>query len=147
MMFASFKEKYFLSDKGMSGVKRGVFWTCVTNLVTMAGMASLFLMMDGFVKHLTEGADLPGVVPFAIGLAVFFAALLLSNWQQYYYSYCIYYEECGNQRIEIAERLRKLPLSFFGRRDLADLTETHHGRPCRSWSTPTAMCSASCGAP
>lgn len=36
----------------------------------------------------------------------------------------MFYEECGNQRIEIAERLRKLPLSFFGRRDLADLTET-----------------------
>ena len=127
MMFASFKKKYFLSDKGMSGVKRGVFWTCVTNLVTMAGMAFLFLAMDGFVKHLTEGVDLPDAVPFAIGLAVFFAALLLSNWQQYYYSYCIYYEECGNQRIEIAERLRKLPLSFFGRRDLADLTETIMG--------------------
>ena len=127
MMFASFKKKYFLSNKGMSGVKRGVFWTCVTNLVTMAGMAFLFLVMDGFVKHLTEGADLPDAVPFAIGLAVFFAALLLSNWQQYYYSYCIYYEECGNQRIEIAERLRKLPLSFFGRRDLADLTETIMG--------------------
>lgn len=127
MMFASFKKKYFLSDKGMSGVKRGVLWTCVTNLVTMAGMAFLFLVMDGFVKHLTEGADLPDAVPFAVGLAVFFAALLLSNWQQYYYSYCIYYEECGNQRIEIAERLRKLPLSFFGRRDLADLTETIMG--------------------
>lgn len=126
-MFASFKKKYFLSDKGISGVKRGVFWTCITNLVTMAGMAFLFQVMDGFVKHLSEGADLPGAVPFAIGLVVFFAALLLSNWQQYYYSYCIYYEECGNQRIEIAERLRKLPLSFFGRRDLADLTETIMG--------------------
>lgn len=126
-MFASFKKKYFLSDKGVSGVKRGIFWTCVTNLVTMNGMAFLFFVMDGFVKHLTENADLPNVVPLCVGLAVFFVALLFSNWQQYYYSYCIFYEECGNQRIEIAERLRKLPLSFFGRRDLADLTETIMG--------------------
>lgn len=126
-MFASFKKKYFLSDKGVSGVKRGIFWTCVTNLVTMSGMAFLLFVMDGFVKHLTENADLPNVVPFCVGLAVFFAALLFSNWQQYYYTYCIFYEECGNQRIEIAERLRKLPLSFFGRRDLADLTETIMG--------------------
>ena len=44
-----------------------------------------------------------------------------------YYTYCICYEECGKQRMEIAERLRKLPLSFFGRRDLADLTETIMG--------------------
>ena len=126
-MFASFKKKYFLSDKGISGVKRGIFWTCVTNLVIMAGMAFLFFAMDGFVQHLVGSADLPSVVPFVVGLAVFFVALLLSNRQQYYYSYCIFYEECGNQRIEIAERLRKLPLSFFGRRDLADLTETIMG--------------------
>lgn len=126
-MFASFKKKYFLSDKGVAGVKRGIAWTCATNLVTMGGMAFLFFVMDGFVRHLTENADLPNVVPIGVGLAVFFAALLFSNWQQYYYSYCIFYEECGNQRIEIAERLRKLPLSFFGRRDLADLTETIMG--------------------
>lgn len=39
--------------------------------------------------------------------------LFASNWQQYYYTYCIFYEECGKQRMEIAERLRKLPLSFL----------------------------------
>ena len=123
-MFASFKEKYFLSDKGLAGVKRGVFWTTLTNLVTMAGLGFLFWAMDGLIACLTEGAPLPDVLPFALGLLAFIVLLLLSNWQQYYYTYCIYYEECGNQRIEIAERLRKLPLSFFGRRDLADLTET-----------------------
>lgn len=123
-MFASFKEKYFLSDKGLAGVKRGVFWTTLTNLVTMAGLGFLFWAMDGLIACLTEGAPLPDMLPFALGLLAFIALLLLSNWQQYYYTYCIYYEECGNQRIGIAERLRKLPLSFFGRRDLADLTET-----------------------
>lgn len=123
-MFASFKEKYFLSDKGLAGVKRGVFWTTLTNLVTMAGLGFLFWAMDGLIARLTEGAPLPDLLPFVLGLLAFIALLLLSNWQQYYYTYCIYYEECGNQRIGIAERLRKLPLSFFGRRDLADLTET-----------------------
>ena len=123
-MFASFKEKYFLSDKGLTGVKRGVFWTTLTNIVVMAGMSFLFLAMGGFVSHLAEGAGLPDAVPLVAGLLVFIALLFVSNWQQYYYTYCIYCEECGNQRIEIAERLRKLPLSFFGRRDLADLTET-----------------------
>ena len=123
-MFASFKEKYFLSDKGLTGVKRGVFWTTLTNIVVMAGMSLLFLAMGGFVSHLAEGAGFPDAVPLVAGLLVFIALLFVSNWQQYYYTYCIYYEECGNQRIEIAERLRKLPLSFFGRRDLADLTET-----------------------
>ena len=42
-MFASFQKKYFLSDKGVAGVKRGIFWTTLTNLITMAGMGFLFL--------------------------------------------------------------------------------------------------------
>ena len=123
-MFASFKEKYFLSDKGIAGVKRGIFWTAVTNVVTMGGMAFVFYAMLAFIEHLCAGADLPAVLPFALGLIAFFAVLLASNYQQYNNTYCVFYEECGNQRIQIAEHLRRLPLSFFGRRDLADLTET-----------------------
>lgn len=41
-MFAKLKKKYFLSDKGVAGVKRGIVWTAVTNLVTMAGIVFLF---------------------------------------------------------------------------------------------------------
>ena len=126
-MFASFQKKYFLSDKGVAGVKRGIFWTTLTNLISMAGMGFLFLVMAGFVEHLASGADLPDTLSIVGGLLVFFVLLFVSNWQQYYYTYCIFYEECGKQRMEIAERLRKLPLSFFGRRDLADLTETIMG--------------------
>lgn len=126
-MFASFQEKYFLSNKGIAGVKRGVFWTTLANLVAMAGMGFLFWVMAGFIDRLTDGASLPDALPIVMGLAVFLVLLFASNWQQYYYTYCIFYEECGNQRMEIAERLRKLPLSFFGRRDLADLTETIMG--------------------
>ena len=44
-MFASFQKKYFLSDKGVAGVTRGIFWTTLTNLITMAGMGLLFLVM------------------------------------------------------------------------------------------------------
>ena len=124
MIFDNLKETCALSDQGIRGAKWGTFWTCVTNLVTMGGMAALFLAMDAFVKHLTQGAELPGIAPFAIGLVAFFALLFLSNWQQYNYTYNVFYEESGRQRIELAERLRKLPLAFFGRRDLADLTET-----------------------
>ena len=126
-MFASLKEKYFLSDKAVAGVKRGIFWTTVTNIVIMGGMAFLYYAMAGFVAHLTQGADLPDAVPFCLGLAVFAALLFVSNMQQYLNTYCVFYEESGNQRIAIAEHLRRLPLSFFGRRDLADLTETIMG--------------------
>lgn len=105
-MFASFQKKYFLSDKGVAGVKRGIFWTTLTNLITMAGMGFLFLVMAGFVEHLVSGAALPDALPIVGGLLVFFVLLFASNWQQYYYTYCIFYEECGKQRMVIAERQR-----------------------------------------
>lgn len=124
MILDRLQETYALSEQGVRGVKWGTFWTCVTNLVTMGGMAALFCAMDSFMEHLTQGAGLPGIAPFAIGLAMFIVLLFFSNWQQYNFTYNVFYEESGRQRIELAERLRKLPLAFFGRRDLADLTET-----------------------
>lgn len=104
-------------------MKRGILWTAVTNIIVMGGMAFLFLAMGGFIEHLATGAALPPALPFIAGLALFLVVLFASNWQQYNYTYCVFYEECGNQRIGIAEHLRRLPLSFFGRRDLPDLTE------------------------
>ena len=126
-MFASLKEKYFLSDKAVAGVRRGIFWTTVTNIVIMGGMAFLYCAMAGFVAHLTQSAAFPDAAPFCTGLLAFAVLLFMSNMQQYLNTYCVFYEESGNQRIAIAEHLRRLPLSFFGRRDLADLTETIMG--------------------
>lgn len=126
-MLDGFREKYLLSDNAYAGMRRGIFWTTATNLVTMGGIGFLFYAMDGFVAHLTDGAELPSLPAVALGLAAFAVALFLCNWQQYNNTYCVFYRESGQQRIGIAERLRKLPLSFFGRRDLADLTETIMG--------------------
>ena len=121
---ASLKKKYALSDKGVRSVYQGTLWTAAVNVVVMAGAAALYLAVDALVNTLTQGAGLPGVGDFALGLTVFVVALFACTWFQYHYTYNVFYEESGKQRIEIAERLRKLPLSFFGRRDLADLTST-----------------------
>ena len=123
-MFASFKKKYALSDQGMKIVVLGTLWTTLTNLIIMAGTASLLLVMNAFVEHLTAGAPLPKVLPYLAGLLVFALILFGTSWFQYSYSYGAVFSQTGTQRIDLAERLRKLPLSFFGRRDLADLTDT-----------------------
>ena len=124
MFFSKLKDTYALTDEGVRNVKVGTAWVALANLVIMAGMGSLFLVMQGFIDHLVSGAPLPGILPFAVGLAVFFIALFVANWFRYTYTYSVFYAESGRQRITLAERLRKLPLSFFGRRDLADITET-----------------------
>nr|WP_232342761.1 ABC transporter ATP-binding protein [Bifidobacterium choladohabitans] len=108
----------------MKIVVLGTLWTTLTNLIIMAGTTSLLLVMNAFVEHLTAGASLPKVLPYLAGLLVFALILFGTSWFQYSYSYGAVFSQTGTQRIDLAERLRKLPLSFFGRRDLADLTDT-----------------------
>nr|WP_232340333.1 MULTISPECIES: ABC transporter ATP-binding protein [unclassified Bifidobacterium] len=108
----------------MKIVVLGTLWTTLTNLIIMAGTASLLLVMNAFVEHLTAGAPLPKVLSYLAGLLVFAFILFGTSWFQYSYSYGAVFSQTGTQRIDLAERLRKLPLSFFGRRDLADLTDT-----------------------
>jgi len=123
----SIKEKYALSDDGIRNVKLGAVWTAISHLAAFGGVGALFLLMAAFVDHLVMGAALPDIVPYAIGLAVFIVVLFVTEYYAYYYQYGVIYKESGRQRIALAERLRKLPQAFFGRRDLADLTETMMG--------------------
>ena len=118
----SIKEKYGLTDEGVRNVKLGAVWTAVSNVAVFAGVGVLFLAMGAFVDHLVLGAPLPSVVPYAAGLVAFAAVLFATEYFAYYYQYGVIYKESGRQRVGLAERLRKLPMSFFGRRDLADLT-------------------------
>lgn len=129
----SVKEKYALTDEGVRNVRWGTFWTFATNLVVFAGVGLLYVTMDAFVRHLTQGDPLPSVldgvgwgmpVPPLAFVVAFVVALFVCEWFQYRYQYAVIYNESGRQRIGLAERLRRLPLSFFGKRDLADLTET-----------------------
>ena len=124
MFGEKFKRKYALSDKGLSNTKKGMFWTVIVNLVVMGGIGILYFLMEGFMKTHTKGEALPKTA-FFIALILGFAVLsLLTHIQQYRSTYGLVYGEIKEMRIGIAERLRKLPLSFFGKRDLADLTET-----------------------
>ncbi len=120
----SIQEKYALTDEGMRNVKLGTVWTAASNLVIFGGVGIIYKLMESLVAHLTQGAPLPAPAPYALAVAVFAVVLFVTEYWAYYYQYGVIYKESGRQRIGLAERLRKLPLSFFGRRDLADLTET-----------------------
>ncbi len=120
----SIQEKYALTDEGMRNVKLGAVWTAASNLVIFGGVGIIYQLMEALVAHLTQGAPLPAPAPYALAVAVFAVVLFVTEYWAYYYQYGVIYKESGRQRIGLAERLRKLPLGFFGRRDLADLTET-----------------------
>ena len=127
MFGKEFQRKYALTDQGVKNTKKGTFWTVVTNLVVMGGMGVLYLMMVRLMDTLTNGAPLPKAFPILLSVLAFLVLSFLTHLQQYTATYGLVYREVKNVRISLAERLRKLPLGYFGKRDLADLTETIMG--------------------
>ena len=118
------KKKYALTDKGLVNTKKGAFWTVIVNLIMMAGMGILFFMMQKYMDTLVAGAALPKVWLFLLLLLAFVVLSFVTHLQQYRCTYGLVYNEVRATRLTLAERLRKLPLGWFGKRDLADLTAT-----------------------
>ncbi|MBQ6393358.1 MAG: ABC transporter ATP-binding protein [Eubacterium sp.] len=123
MFGKSFQRKYALTDQGIRNTKKGTFWTVIVNLIVMGGMGILYLMMIEYMAVLTDGGELPKAFTFILLVLTFLLLSLLTHLQQYRSTYGLVYGEVKTVRIGLAERLRKLPLGYFGKRDLADLTE------------------------
>ena len=127
MFSKNFQRKYALTDQGVKNVKKGTFWTVIVNLIVMGGMSILYLLMYSLMGTFTDDQPLPNAAPL-LGLVVVFLILsFVTHLQQYYATYGLVYNEVKSTRLSLAERLRKLPLGYFGKRDLADLTETIMG--------------------
>ena len=124
MFGEKFKKKYALTDKGVNNTKKGAAWTVIVNLIMMAGMGILYFMMQKYMDTLTNEATLPNARIF-IGLITAFVVLsFITHLQQYRTTYGLVYNEVRDTRLTLAERLRSLPLGWFGKRDIADLTTT-----------------------
>ena len=127
MFGKDFQRRYALTDRGVDNIKKGTLWTVVVNLVVMGGVGILYQLMARLMDTLTDGAPLPGVSMFLPLVLAFLLLSFFTHYQQYQATYGLVYGEVEAVRIGIAERLRKLPLGWFGKRDLADLTETVMG--------------------
>ena len=127
MFGKDFQRKYALTDQGIKNTKQGTVFTVIVNLVVMGGMGILYLLMTKFMDTLTTGAPLPNALTFILLVLAFVVLSLITHMQQYRTTYGLVYSEVKAVRISLAERLRKLPLGYFGKRDLADLTETIMG--------------------
>ena len=111
-----------LTDVGAKNFRRGEFFCTLANLVLMAPIGILFLLVSDFMDHLVAGAPLPALAPYLAGCVGILALMVLTQWAEYANTYHKVYEESARKRTDLAEHLRRLPLSFFGRRDLSDLT-------------------------
>lgn len=127
MFGKEFQRKYALTDHGIENTKKATLWTVIVNLITMGGMGILYYMMSKYMDTLTKGTALPGAVMILALVLGFVVISFVTHMQQYRATYGLVYGEVKDVRISLAERMRKLPLGYFGKRDLADLTETIMG--------------------
>ena len=108
------------SPEGAKGLVKGVLACAFQNMAFMLPTCLLYFWVKDLLNDTTSGK----AVFYLLGCIVCFGLILLTTWFQYNGTYFTTYKESGIRRLALAERLRKLPLSFFGKRDLADLTST-----------------------
>ncbi len=113
------QHKYALSRQGAADMIKACVSVTVTNLSLMMPAGILFCL----IKDLLEGTLTRERIPFyAIGSAIVIVLIATTNFIQYNATFLTTYRESGVRRTTIAERLRKLPLSYFGKKNIADLT-------------------------
>ncbi len=123
-MIEKLKRRYALSDKGASDMIKSSFCVAFTNIVLMLPVAVLYIL----IKDLMDGTFDKGRIPLYAGMSIVILILIaVANHIQYNSSFLATYTESGVRRIGLAEKIRKLPLSFFGKKDLTDLTSTMMG--------------------
>lgn len=123
-MIEKLKHKYALSEKGANGMVRAFIAVTVSNLVLMLPVGLLYEL----ASYLLEG-DVPRekLSFFIIGIVAVLALIAAATVFQYRSTFLSTYIESGVRRRALAEKLRKIPLSFFSKKDLADLTNTIMG--------------------
>lgn len=120
-MVQMLKHKYALSDKGAKDMIRAFFAVTLANLALMLPVGLLYVL----TSYLLDG-DLPKekLGFFAAGIILSLILIILTTIFQYRSTFLSTYIESGVRRRGLAEKLRKLPLSYFGKKDLSDLTNT-----------------------
>ena len=118
-----FQNRFALSKKGAKDLQRGILFSTLLNMALMLPPTYLFLFLMEYVgqHHGPQQPSLWLYLLLAAGLAA--VMFVVSRWQ-YDSTYTTVYNESAQRRISMAEKLRRLPLAFFGERNLSDLTST-----------------------
>ena len=116
---------FALSEKGAKDLVKAVIWCFVCNLSLMFPVGTVLFTVQHLLNSMENGSSpMEGFWIYAgFGVAVLILMFVL-HWFQYASLYLATYKESANRRVSLAETLRRLPLSFFGNRDLSDLTST-----------------------
>lgn len=113
------KHKYALSDEGANDMIKACISVTCTNIVLMMSSGILYMLIKDLLEdNLTSDR----IWIYALASAGVILLIAITNFIQYNATFLSTYRESGRRRTSLAETLRKLPLSFFGKKNLTDLT-------------------------
>lgn len=124
-MVSYFMKRYAMSEKGAINLKKAILSHTLVNLTKLFAPIIAFMFLFQYIGIL-KGIGSHNFTPvhyIALIVIMMIVMFLIARWD-YVRLYTNVYNESANSRIDLAERLKKLPLSYFGKRDLADLAET-----------------------
>lgn len=119
-MIEKLMHKYALSKQGASDMIKAIISATISNIILMVPVALLYyLVRDYMAGNLGDK-----VLFYVAGCLITFVLIGISTYIQYNATFLSTYVESGVRRVTLAEKLRKITLSFFGKKDLSDLTST-----------------------
>jgi ATP-binding cassette subfamily B protein len=125
-MLKVFQKKYAMTEKGARDLLRSIKWTVIMDLSFMIPVILGFQFLDEYLRVLLgdQGGAVSSTLYYVMMSVVVFLVMFVIAYFQYDSAYTRIYEESARRRISLAETLRKLPLAFFGKKDVADLSST-----------------------
>lgn len=120
-MIKKLQKKFALSEQGAKDLVKGCVACMFQNISLIFPAGLLYWLICDLLEGGVNGSR---IVFYIAGCIVCLGLIFLTTWFQYNATYFATYTESSVRRITLAEKLRKIPLSFFGKKDLADLTST-----------------------
>nr|WP_314634561.1 ABC transporter ATP-binding protein [uncultured Porphyromonas sp.] len=119
------QHRFALSAMGARDLKRGILYSTLLNLAFILPSIFVFIFFTDFLRPAFGRGEARYGWELYLSLAVAFTLVTaLIAYMQYTSTFMAVYRESADRRIRVAEKLRRLPLAFFGRHDLSDLTST-----------------------
>ena len=118
-MVERLQHKYALSGQGAIDMIKACVSVTVSNIVLMMTAGILYTLIKDLLEDNLNSSRIPFYVTGSVIVLVF---IFVTNFIQYNATFLTTYRESGVRRTAIAEKLRKLPLSYFGKKNIADLT-------------------------
>lgn len=112
--------KYALSKQGADDMIKAIVSATISNIVLMFPVGMLYYLIKDYMNKEIAGKGMF----YLVGSVICLVLIAVTTYIQYNATFLATYVESGIRRVTIAEKLRKIPLAFFGKKDLSDLTST-----------------------